>query len=148
MAAIDEWHEALEESKESKLIHFSKRVSHFIPPLFRSISLVIASIALVNYLPNLVNNKTDLVSMSTLGIYSFLFLFFTYKITGAIGYFVEQSIDSANEISYIKATKGDEKLIADSCIENKLAYIKAIAGTAITCLLNFASKYSASHLGN
>lgn len=141
MSAIDEWHDALDESNESKFIHFAKRVSHFIPPLFKYVSLLVASATLINYLPNLSDEKQDFVGIATLSVYGFLFLFFSYKIGNTLGHFVEQSIDSANEISYVKFTRGDEKLVVDSCTENKLAYVKATVGTIFTTLLNVVAKY-------
>ncbi len=146
IAAFDEWLDALDSSKESKYINTAKRVSHYASPVFKYLSLIFCSCVVINLMPYMIGTDPKVPQLASLSLLIFLFLFFAYKFSAILGRFVENSIDSSSDISYINITKGDAKMIKDVQGENKNAIIKACAGTLITFVLNFSAKYLALHL--
>lgn len=146
ITAFDEWLDALDESKNSYFLRIGRKFSHFIPATFKYISLIICSLFIINMMPILIGISPSISDLSNFSLLSFLFIFFTYKIASFIGQFVENSIYSSSDISYLDVTKGDKKLIKEALSENNKSIIKTISGSTLMIFLNFLAKYLAIHL--
>lgn len=144
--AFNEWVDALDESPNSKYLKMARRFSHFIPGIFKNISLCVVSAIIYFLLPDLIGVGKSAADISGFALLTFLFIFFSYKASSALGGFVEESIDSSDEVSFIDITKGDKKQISEACENNRNAFIKAAIGTIATFSINFFAKYLAIHL--
>ncbi|UDM16110.1 hypothetical protein [Vogesella sp. XCS3] len=143
ISVFDEWVDSLDESKESGLLNFARKNSHFIPSIFKYTTLLISVFVLANLMPTLVSNSPNGPQFFQFGVYLFVFIFILYKLAAAIGRFVERSIDASSEISYLDITNGDKKLINEVEASNKMAIVKTVFGSMAMALLNFAAKFIA-----
>lgn len=143
---IKDWLESLDEAQENKIITFLKTKSHFFPVTFKLSTLLFCSLTLIFLMPELVGRSPRIDQLGVLLVSCFLFLFFSYKLSWWLGKFVENSIDSTCECSFLKITRGDEKHIESESSENRNAAIKSVIGAVVTFALNFGAKYLAIHL--
>lgn len=146
ISVFDEWVSSLDESKENSFLNFARKNSHFIPPLFKYTTLLMSVFLVAHLMPTLINASPNGPQFFQFGVYLFVFIFILYKSASAIGRFVEESIDSSSEVSYLEITNGDKKLINEALASNKIAIAKTIIGSIATALLNFTAKFMALNI--
>lgn len=145
LSVFDEWAGALSCSTGSEFIKHAKRVSHFIPIAFEGITSILVFIYIFDKIPAYI--KPDIVDLQIFAYFIFCSLaslILLFKIAGSMGRFVENSIDSIIDLSYVKLTKGDDKHINNSVGSNRIEIVKAVTASAATFILNLLAKYFAS----
>ncbi len=121
--------------------------SHWVPRLFKYslsiLSLYLATASIPKYIPIDSNNLNKLGSF--LLVSSFI-IFVFYRIGHALGRIVEDALDEYQEISYIKLTKGDEKLIEKVKKKNKRKLLMGCIASILTVLLGILSSTIANYI--
>ncbi|MCW5213408.1 hypothetical protein VU04_10920 [Desulfobulbus sp. TB] len=123
------------------------RNSHWVPRVFKYsmsiLSLYFASTSTLKFIP------VDSGTLNELGSYlliSSFIVFLSYRVGHTLGRIVEDSLDEYQEISYIKLTKGDEKLIKKAKKQNKRKIIIGCIATLSTLLLGILSSIIAHYI--
>ncbi len=86
--------------------------SHWVPRVFKySMSLLFLYLVISTIAKFIPIGSADLNSFGIFLLTSFFVIFLSYRLGHNVGRIIEYSLDEYQEISYIKLTKGDEKLI-------------------------------------
>lgn len=142
MTAFDDWMSSLEETKGNKIFTVFKAMSALVPIISKYVTLFLAFIVIYSLIPMYTNSEN--INQKSIFEFALCSAFGTYvavKIASVLGNYIESSIDSTCELSYVKLTKGDEKHISEACNNNRTQIIKAILGIIATAILNAVAKY-------
>lgn len=139
--AFDEWVDSLHESEKNLVTDFLKKKSHYIPVVMKLLTLTLILFFIFSKIPNYIGGNFLPISAAYFLFFSGVSVFFGYKIASKFGRYIEYSLDSTTEISYLKLTKGDEKNIESSVAKNTKQFRNAIAGLLATFILNLLAKY-------
>lgn len=139
--AFDEWVESLPESEKNPCIAFLKKKSHYIPVAMKLVTLITVLCIFFSKMPNYFEGGLAPLVAANFVFFSGVILFFGYKIAARIGRYIEYSLDSTTEMSYLKLTKGDEKNIESSMRKNNKQFRNAAIGLFSTFALNLLARY-------
>jgi hypothetical protein len=144
---IDEWFKVLPTAKESKIFRFLQSNSHQIPKIARFCTAMIVGFIILKLLPKYVSSElVDLLSFGSFLGYSLLVVYAATTLAGWAAQFIESSVDSYTELSYLKLTNGDEIEIVDATSNNRDSIIKAVLAFLFTIFISVLTNIISNYL--
>lgn len=147
IAMLDDWLDGLAGEKSSGVLIAVQKRSHLIPIFTKYTTMFLLVIGLLQYSQTLFSEIDTFHEFGqVLGASAFLAYIFI-SAGKAIGKYIENSIDSIDNVSYIKLTRGDENAAIEAEKEKKHEITKAAIGGVISAIFGIATKYSAKLIG-
>lgn len=138
LEAFDEWIDGCNSKPKSKLLDIAQKYSHLIPKLMQLIMAAVLMYFCLKAYPSFFNSA----SPQDWGRFFIIFggaFYFVTSISLSAGRVIEKSLDSIQQISYLKLNKGDEKLIGKFSDRNKSTLWKFVGGCVLTIFLGVIS---------
>lgn len=138
LEAFDEWIDGCNPKPKSKLLDVAQEYSHLIPKLLQLMMATVLIYFCIKAYPNFFNGA----SPQDWGRFFIIFggaFYFVTSVSFSVGKVIEKSLDSIQQISYLKLNKGDAKLISKFSDRNRSTLWKFVGGCVLTILLGVIS---------
>lgn len=138
---IDKWFASLHATKSNVFFCWLKKHSHHTSWMFKYVT---ASIASILFLRTAGSTSANILWG---GIAAFCSIFVLSGIAGEMGSITERCIDGHQGLSYIKLTRGDEKLVSEHRQSSLMMTAKLVVGFAVAVAANVAAAAIAHYVG-
>lgn len=134
-------------SEQNVIFKALRTKSHWVPRAFKySMSIFLLYLVISSISKFIPVGTTDLNIFGKFLLVASFIIFLSYRVGLSLGRIVENSLDEYQEISYIKLTKGDEKLIGQIEKKNTRKIIMGCLATIFTLLLGVVSSTIANYI--
>ena len=141
---FDEWVNGCHSIAINKYLNFFQSSSKYLPIILQ---LIIGTITVYSFLL-FIETLPDIFSQSwgRFFVISFVSFFFIIKAASLVGSFIEKYIDSFYQDSYLRLTRGDEKLIERSKARKRGIAIRIIFQVCFTIILGAIGSKLANYI--
>lgn len=139
LEAFEEWVKGCKSTPRSRLLATLRRYSHWTPAVLQLVLAGALTYFALESIPAVFKTGADLAAAARFGVIFAGGAYLLLKLAHLAGDFLEETIDSFPEISYLKLNKGDERLIEESSNAKPFALLRLALGAAGSIALGVIS---------
>jgi len=139
LEAFEEWVKGCKCTPKSALLASLRRVSHWTPTILQ---VVVASLVIffsLRSIPGIFVSGADQAVTARFAVVFAGGAYLLLKLAHIAGEFIEATIDSFPEISFLKLNKGDERLIEEAARAKPFALLRLALAASATVVLGVIS---------
>ncbi len=150
VSIVDGWSKSLPVAPRQPVLEKIISKSHYFPVLFKYALLVACAYAITTKIsPATLHGTNSFIDLSTVLIWSGVFLFILYRVGLRIGEAVESYIDAYQPLTYIHLNRGDKILIDETHKENgktlTFAFLGFLGELAMLVAAHLIATWIANH---
>ena len=143
---VDHWLDGLPKASTPKVWKLVTARSHYLPLFSRYFVGAVVAFLIYGSADTFLPESSSLKDLGVYILWSFVGLFFAYKLADHIGNAAEDSLDNWSALSYLSLTAGDKNLINSAQNTNRVSTLLAVCKFGGALLVSLAAKIIVGYL--